>query len=110
MNIYTLYSHNHVNKVYKNLKTKYKFNQKQKQKQKILSMIETDYKFSKQIQTTWTNKKFHCKAGYIYFCKFEIFAIEAAEIIKEYNKKICDTFDHNFKNIPKIMSYMYMYT
>ena len=50
-------------------------------------------------------EEFHRKTGYIHFCQFEIFAIEAAEIKvkkkgKENNKKICDTFDHNFKNIP----------
>ena len=42
--------------------------------------------------------------GYIHFCQYEIFAIKATLIN---NKKINDTFDHNFKNIHLcIMSYV----
>ena len=38
------------------------------------------------------NEEFHRKKSYIHFGQFEKF--------KENNKKMCNTFYHNFKNIP----------
>ena len=38
-----------------------------------------------------------CKNWYVHFYQFEIFAIKAAE---KQNKKLCDNFHHNFKNVP----------
>ena len=35
-----------------------------------------------------------CKTQYIYFCQFEIFVIETAEIYKENDKNICDSIEH----------------
>ena len=31
----------------------------------------------------WINEEFHRKTGYINFCQFDIFAIEAAEIYRK---------------------------
>ena len=48
-----------------------------------------------------TFEEFHRKTRYIHFGQFEIFEIFQKLLkYKENNKKICNTFDHNFKNIP----------
>ena len=43
--------------------------------------------------------RLNAKTDNIHFYQFEIFAIIAARN-RENNKKICDIFHHNFKNIP----------
>ena len=52
-----------------------------------------------QVMKMEMDEEFYHKMGYIHFGQFEIFAFVAVDIT-ENNKKICDTFDHNFKTIP----------
>ena len=49
-------------------------------------------------------EEFHRKTRYIHCGQFEIYLRFKLLKYKEDNKKICNTFDHNFKNIPLYMS------
>ena len=52
-------------------------------------------------------EEFHRKTGYTHLCKILDICDWTYYTHKEYNKKICDSFDHNFKSIPLYkMSYI----